>query len=95
LGITELMQFGTPGVDRYARDWAARQKIKCYISRTPWSYGLKAATNRDRRITEWKPDLVIVFPGGGFETAELINKATAVGVKVRHVPGPTSPTRRS
>ena len=95
LGFTSLMQGGSAGVDRYAREWAAaRPEVECFVCLAQWHrYGPAAALKRNARMLEWKPDLIIAFAGGS-GAAELVKQATAAGVEVRHVPGPKSATRR-
>jgi YspA, cpYpsA-related SLOG family len=65
LGITALMQGGAAGVDRFARDWAAEHpEVECFICPAQWHrYGSAAALKRNARMLEWRPDLVIAFPG--------------------------------
>lgn len=84
--ITELMQGGANGVDKFARDWAAtKPEIKRYVCRADWErYGPSAGPIRNARMLEWKPDLVIAFPGGK-GTANMVAQANAAEVAVYHV----------
>jgi hypothetical protein len=80
--ITELMQGGATGVDQFARDWAAHNGIKRYVCRADWErYGRAAGPKRNARMLEWKPDMVIAFPGGR-GTANMVKQASEAGVPV-------------
>jgi YspA, cpYpsA-related SLOG family len=95
LGFTALMQSGAAGVDRCARDWAAmHSEVECFVCQAMWHrYGAAAASKRNARMLEWKPDLVIAFSNGSGAT-DLVKQATTAGVEVRHVPGPVPPRQR-
>lgn len=80
--FTELMQGGATGVDTMARDWAAtRPEIKRYVCRADWkTHGRAAGPIRNAKMLEWKPDLVVAFPGGP-GTSNMVTQAKAAGVK--------------
>lgn len=82
-GFTALMQGGATGVDGFAREWAARKpEVHRYVCKAEWDkYGKAAGPKRNARMLEWKPDLVIAFPGGP-GTANMVAQATEAGVKV-------------
>jgi predicted Rossmann-fold nucleotide-binding protein len=86
LGFTALMQGGATGVDAFAREWAARKpEVHRYVCRAEWDkYGKGAGPRRNARMLEWKPDLVIAFPGG-IGTENMVKQATDAGVPVRRV----------
>lgn len=83
IGITELMQGGQRGVDTYAKEWATMVPyIKRYVCKAKWTlYGKAAGPKRNARMLEWKPDLVIAFPGGT-GTANMIKQAQDAGIVV-------------
>lgn len=82
-GFTALMQGGAKGADTFAREWAAtKPEIERFVCNAEWEkYGRAAGPKRNARMLEWKPDLVVAFPGG-VGTANMIAQATAAGVKV-------------
>lgn len=84
LKFTELMQGGASGVDSFAREWAARKpEIVRYACHADWGrFGRGAGPKRNARMLEWKPDMVIAFPGGS-GTSNMIKQAIASGVPVR------------
>lgn len=73
-------------MDTFAREWAATKPgIKRFVCEADWAtYGLSAGPRRNARILEWKPDLVIAFPGG-IGTANMVHQAIVAGVEVREV----------
>jgi len=88
LHITDLMQGGCPtGVDKFARDWAATRphEIRRWVCKADWDkHGRAAGPIRNSRMVEWKPDVVIAFPGGA-GTANMVKQAEAAGIPVRRV----------
>lgn len=83
--FTALMQGGAPGVDTMARDWAATHpEIERYVCKADWeTHGRAAGPIRNAKMLEWKPDLVVAFPGGK-GTANMVKLAKAAGIKVAH-----------
>lgn len=47
-------------------------------------YDAKAGTRRNAKMLEWKPNLVVAFPGGS-GTADMMRRARAAGVEVIEV----------
>jgi len=47
-------------------------------------YDAKAGIRRNTRMLEWKPDIVVSFPGGD-GTADMVAQARAAGVEVMEV----------
>lgn len=47
-------------------------------------YDAKAGHRRNARMLEWKPDLVVAFPGGD-GTADMVRQARAANVRVMEV----------
>jgi hypothetical protein len=74
---------GARGVDTLAVDWAACRYCSFTIFPADWeTYGKSAGAIRNgRMITEGKPDLVVVFPGGkGTENME--KQAQKAGLEI-------------
>lgn len=85
-GITELMQGGARGVDTFARDWARNKGIKRYVCHADWeTHGRAAGPKRNARMLEWKPDVVVAFPGGR-GTADMVKRAKDANVWVFEFP---------
>lgn len=83
--ITALMQGGATGVDRFAKEWAASRRIQRFMCTANWqAHGNAAGPIRNQRMLDWKPDLVVAFPGGR-GTADMVARAKASGVKVIEV----------
>lgn len=81
--ITSLMQGGAAGVDRLAAEWRVAKGIPGFVCRPDWEkHGKAAGPIRNARMLEWKPDLVVSFPGGR-GTQDMIKQAKAAGVPVR------------
>jgi hypothetical protein len=79
------MQGGARGVDSFAREWATTKHIGRWVCNAEWDkHGRSAGPRRNARMLEWKPDLVIAFPGGR-GTADMVAKAEAAGISVRRV----------
>jgi hypothetical protein len=83
------------GADRFARDWSRRKEGKVFECRCPadWADPFLMATRmaklagharNELMLVEFKPDLVLAFPGGT-GTADCVAKAHARGVKVELV----------
>jgi len=87
LHFTDLMQGGCPtGVDCFARERATtKPEIQRWVCRAEWDkYGPSAGPRRNARMVEWKPDVVIAFPGNR-GTADMVEKAESDGIPVRQV----------
>lgn len=84
--ITALMQGGARGADTIARNWArSKAGIQRYVCKAEWAkYGNAAGIFRNARMLEWKPDLVVAFPGGR-GTADMVRRALAAGVPVKQI----------
>lgn len=85
-GITHLMHGGATGVDTFAGEWAAcKPWIVRYVCKPDWEkHGRSAGPMRNARMLEWKPDMVIAFPGGR-GTFDMVAKALRAGVDVIEV----------
>lgn len=87
--FTAFMQGGATGADRLAKFWARTkpelegQRFEC---KADWDKHRKAAGPiRNRRMLEWKPDLVVAFPTGGPGTADMMQAARGAGVEVMEI----------
>lgn len=82
--ITALMQGGARGADTIAGQWArSKAGIQRFVCRADWeTHGKRAGPIRNARMLEWKPDLVVAFPGGR-GTADMVRQAQAAGVPVQ------------
>jgi hypothetical protein len=61
--------------------------IERYVCNAEWEkYGRLAGPKRNARMLEWKPNLVIAFPGGA-GTSNMVKQANAAGVTVISVLG--------
>lgn len=80
--ITEIITGGAPGADTIANDWGKTKRINRFVCKADWEqHGRSAGPKRNARMLEWKPDLVIAFPGGR-GTADMVRRSTEAGVKV-------------
>jgi hypothetical protein len=83
LHFTHMIHGGAKFIDTFASEWAAtKPEITRYICRAEWKkYGLGAGPRRNSRMLEWRPDVVVAFPGEN-GTADMVKKARAAGVRV-------------
>lgn len=81
--FTDLMQGGAPGYDRFAKEWAGTHpEITAWEFRAEWSkFGRAAGPIRNKRMANWKPDVVVAFPGHD-GTADMVKQARAAGIEV-------------
>lgn len=84
--ITALMQGGARGVDALAGEWAkSKASVQRYVCRADWEvHGNAAGPKRNSRMLEWKPDLVVAFPGGR-GTANMVKQAKSAGIEVMEI----------
>lgn len=84
LDITILAHGGATGADSLAGEWAHRNHIPCNVFSADWrKYGKGAGPERNQRmLDQFKPDLVLAFPGGR-GTADMVKRALAAGVTCR------------
>ena len=84
--FTHFMQGGARGVDAIAREWATTKPgVEMYVCKADWDkHGKAAGPMRNARMLEWKPDLVVAFPGGR-GTADMVKRAKAAGVCVKQI----------
>lgn len=81
--FTAIITGGYRGVDTIAIEWAVTKPgVKRYVCKAEWTkYGRAAGPLRNARMLEWKPDLVVAFPGGD-DTADMKAKANAAGIQI-------------
>lgn len=86
-GISELAHGACPtGADSHAASWARGAGIPEQPFHPDWRrLGKKAGPIRNARmLEEFKPDLVVAFPGGR-GTTDCLNRAEAMGIKTLEV----------
>jgi len=80
--ITHVVHGGARGVDTSVNLWALSCSLPITAVPGEWDkWGGIAGHMRNQRMLEHKPDLVIAFPGRT-GTADMVERATAAGVKV-------------
>jgi SLOG family YspA-like protein len=81
-----LMQGGAGGADKLAREWAlTHPEITRFSCIAEWKrFGNAAGPIRNARMLEWKPDLVVAFPGHR-GTADMVRQAREANVEVFEV----------
>jgi hypothetical protein len=74
------------GADLYARMWAKKRGVTLTTYFADWDeYGKSAGPRRNTKmLDDFKPDLVIAFPGGN-GTADCVRKARRAGIKLMTV----------
>lgn len=84
LEITHLIEGGARGADDIAHGWAHDTDTPHTTVRADWkTHGKKAGILRNiRMLEEYRPDLVIAFPGGR-GTAHMVEIARKAGVEVK------------
>jgi hypothetical protein len=81
--ISAIIEGGATGADSLARSWAKMHRVKCITVPADWAaHGRAAGPIRNRRMLfDFKPDIVIAFPGGR-GTEDMIRQAEQLGIKV-------------
>lgn len=89
--ITAVIQGGASGADRLGRYWAEMRGIKSVTVPALWAeHGRAAGPIRNQRmLDDFKPALVVAFPGGR-GTADMVRRAEAAGVPVQRATVPTN-----
>jgi hypothetical protein len=85
--ITVLIHGGVSGAGAIAEAWARRNRVAVVRYPPNWE------RRNDFMLADSRPDHVIVFPGGR-NTADLVAKALAAGIEVRHAAAKNSDPRR-
>lgn len=83
--FTLVVHGAAQGADSMAGEWAAARNVPCTPVPADWKrFGRGAGPRRNREmLARHRPDLVIAFPGGR-GTADMVECATAAGVRVVH-----------
>lgn len=81
--ITEIIEGGAPGADRFANEWAKVNNIRCTTFFASWNtHGKSAGIIRNQDMLDrGDPDYVFAFPGGT-GTADMVNRAKSSGKPV-------------
>lgn len=75
-----VIQGGAKGADQLAEQWCMDNAIPYLCVPAPWpTKGKSAGILRNLRMLEYRPDLVVAFPGGN-GTAHMIRIAQEAGV---------------
>lgn len=84
--IGSICQGGAPGVDHFAYNWAIQRGVSASTFEADWeTHGRAAGPIRNRRmLDEFKPDLVIAFPGGP-GTENMCKQARTRKITILHV----------
>jgi len=87
--ITTIIEGGARGADLCAMEWARARKVRRITVRADWAtFGKAAGPIRNQRIIdEFRPDVVLVFPGGR-GTADMMRRAKDASVPVIEYTGP-------
>lgn len=88
---SEIAHGAQIGADSLAEAWAINNNVpsskdKYYVTKEEWRrVGKKAGPLRNKRmLEEFKPDVVIAFPGGD-GTANCVRQAKKMGIRVIYV----------
>jgi len=80
--ITLVIQGGARGADTLGRLWADARRVDCLTVPAKWDqHGRSAGPIRNARMLDYKPDLVVAFPGGQ-GTSNMVMQAKRAGVPV-------------
>lgn len=81
--ISLLIAGGAKGVDRCAELWAKSREVPHLIHPAEWKkHGRSAGPIRNQAmLDQWKPQLVIAFPGG-VGTQHMVKRAKAAGIDI-------------
>lgn len=82
-----VIQGGAGGADGLAREWCNDRGVAYVTVPAAWKqFGKAAGPLRNQvMLDDWKPDLVLAFPGGR-GTADMVRRSETEGVLVQHVP---------
>lgn len=82
--ITAIIEGGAKGADEMARNMAEEFGAKAVTVPALWDLHGKAAgpIRNQRMVDDFKPDLVVAFPGGR-GTADMVSRAKAAGIPVK------------
>jgi len=79
-----IIEGGALGADRMGQLWAFEFEIQLITVRADWrTFGRAAGPRRNQiMINEYKPELVIAFPGGA-GTSDMVRRSLNAGIPVR------------
>ena len=82
LGIQAVIHGNARGADSLADEWARKNGVEIIPCPADWeTHGKAAGPIRNLEMLQYKPDLVIAFPGGN-GTKDMVNKAKREGIPV-------------
>ena len=85
-GIDEVIEGCARGADRLAETWATKRGIPIRHTPAQWaSRGRAAGPERNQRMLEQHPDLVVAFDLGTPGTGDMVSRAVKAGVRVQVV----------
>ena len=80
-----ILHGGAPGVETLAARWADTRGVDQVVCRPDWTaHGKAAPFKRNDDLLNLMPKGVLAWPGNGI-TANLVDKATALGIPVHRV----------
>jgi hypothetical protein len=80
--IALLIQGGASGADSVARKWSQALYVPCLTHYADWAkHGQAAGPIRNRDMLQWKPELVVAFPGG-YGTENMVKMAMNAGIEI-------------
>lgn len=83
--VWRVMQGGARGADKLAEEWAATNEVECLRVPARWKIGGKrAGMARNARMADYRPDVVMAFPGGA-GTEVMVGIARARGIELIEV----------
>lgn len=81
--ISEVVSGGAPGVDKMGERWAEEFGVPVKLFEADWVNHLKAAGPiRNQKMADYAEALIAIWDGKSRGTADMIRKATAVGLHV-------------
>jgi hypothetical protein len=80
---TRVVHGAAKGADTFTGNWAREMEIDCISCPARWNVDGKAAgpLRNERMLLDWRPDLVIAFPGGR-GTNDMKARAHRAGIEV-------------
>jgi hypothetical protein len=84
MSVTTVVHGGAKGADALAGRWADAREVNTEVFYADWARGKRAGPERNQRMLDSKPDLVVAFPGGR-GTADMVRRAKAAGIEVIEV----------
>lgn len=86
-GLPIICHGGASGADRLAGEWAESRGAECVVFPADWTTHGRAAVaiRNSQMLAEFRPDLVVAFPGGR-GTDDMVRKAKRAGVIVVTAP---------